>query len=165
MHIEKNDIDVDDGLFNFGKYIKNLANIANKMNIIDDYKPKTKTEYDDKKKVVSILNEIKNSILDFYLHRETIFKLIKKYQPQRLDEVFSKYSKHNRSVGKLKIIIMDYVNIQDHSSRKYYCKSKINASKNRKTKTRNWNQTPNILLTRLPVLLAQIKAGNNSYKP
>ena len=24
--------------------------------------------------------------------------------------------------------------------------------------------TPNILLTRIPILLAQIKAGNNSYK-
>ena len=31
------------------------------------------------KTVPSILNEVKNSLLDFYLYRETIFKLIKKF--------------------------------------------------------------------------------------
>ena len=31
------------------------------------------------KAVPSILNAVKNSLLDFYLYRETIFKLIKKF--------------------------------------------------------------------------------------
>ena len=48
---------MDDRLFNFEKSIKNVANIDDKVNIlIDDHKPKTATEYDNKKIVVSILN-------------------------------------------------------------------------------------------------------------
>ena len=31
-------------------------------------------------------------MLDFYVHHETIFKLNKKYRPQRLDKMLSKYS-------------------------------------------------------------------------
>ena len=48
---EKENIDVDDTLFNFEKSIKNSANTDDKVNMItDDYKPKTETEYDNKKK-------------------------------------------------------------------------------------------------------------------
>ena len=48
---EKENIDVDDTLFNFEKPIKNSVNTDDKVNIItDDYKPKTETEYDNKKK-------------------------------------------------------------------------------------------------------------------
>ena len=36
------------------------------------------------KRVLSILNAVKNSILEFFLNDETISKLIKKYRPQRL---------------------------------------------------------------------------------
>ena len=42
-------------------------------------------------KVVSILNALKNSILNFYLNHETIPKLTKKYQSQILDKVLPKY--------------------------------------------------------------------------
>ena len=55
--------------------------------IIDYYKPKTKIKYENKKKVVSILNEIRESILDFYVHYDSIFKLTKKYHSQRLDKL------------------------------------------------------------------------------
>ena len=34
-------------------------------------------EYKVKKRVVSILNETRNSLVDFYLHHETILKLTK----------------------------------------------------------------------------------------
>ena len=54
--------------------------------VIDDYNPKTNTRYENKKRVVSILNEIRKSILDFYVHYDTIFKLTKKYHFQRLDK-------------------------------------------------------------------------------
>ena len=60
-YLEKN-IDVDNRLFNFKKYINNSANIKikQKINIIlNDHKAKTETWYNDQKRVVSILNEIK----------------------------------------------------------------------------------------------------------
>ena len=51
--------------------------------IIDDYNSQT-SEYEGKKRVLSILNAVEESILDFYLKCETISKLIKniylKYQ-------------------------------------------------------------------------------------
>ena len=43
----------------------------------------------------------KNSILDFYLNRESISKLTKIYQPQRLNRMLSKYLKHVKSVGEM----------------------------------------------------------------
>ena len=36
------------------------------------------------KKVVSILNEVRKSMLDFYTYHETIFKLTKNCKPERL---------------------------------------------------------------------------------
>ena len=81
-YLEKNNIDVDERLFN-------------------SEKSKTKTEDDDKKRVASILNEVKNSILDIYLHHEPFFKLTEKYKPQRSDKVFSKYPKHSKSVREI----------------------------------------------------------------
>ena len=72
---------------NFEKSIRNLVNINSKINVvIDNYKPKTNTRYENKKRVVSILNEIRKSILDFYVHYDSIFKLTKKYHSQRLDK-------------------------------------------------------------------------------
>ena len=84
-------------MFNFKKSTKNLANIDEKINAtIDDYKPKTETEYDNKKRVAgSILNEIRKSMLDFYVSHETTFNLTEKYQFQGSDKVLSKYSKHS----------------------------------------------------------------------
>ena len=41
---------------------------------------------------------------------------------------------------------------------------KLNSRKRKATRTGLKVLTPNKLLTRLPILLAQIKAGNNSYK-
>ena len=47
-YLEKDD--VDERLFKFEKSNKNLANIDDKVNfVIDDYKPKTKTKYANKK--------------------------------------------------------------------------------------------------------------------
>ena len=51
--------------------------------IIEKDKAKTKIEFDNKKRVVSILNEIRKSMLEFYVHNNTIFKLIEKYCPQK----------------------------------------------------------------------------------
>ena len=53
-YLEKS-IDVDDRLFNFEKCIKNFANIDDKVNIIiEDYKPKTETKYDNKTEFLAL---------------------------------------------------------------------------------------------------------------
>ena len=69
---------MDDRLFDFEKYMKNLSHVHNRIHkIIDDYNPQTKSKYEDKKRAFSILNEVKNSVPDFYFNPETISKLIK----------------------------------------------------------------------------------------
>ena len=73
------------------------------------------------KKVLSILNAIKNYILDFYLNHATIFKLIIKYQLERLDKVSNKYSEHSKSVGKIKYL-MKQLNTQNQSGKKLLLK-------------------------------------------
>lgn len=93
---------MDDRLFNFEIFTKNLSDIDNRINsIMDAYNPQAKTEYEDKKGVFSIFNAVKNCTFDFYCNRETIFKLIRKYQSQRLDKKLNKYSKHSKSVGEI----------------------------------------------------------------
>ena len=51
-----------------------------------------------KKRVVSILNEIRQYTFDFYVHHDTIFKLTEKYNPQILNKVISRHSNHSRSI-------------------------------------------------------------------
>lgn len=41
-------------------------------------------------------------MLHFYVRHDTILKLIKNYQLQRLDKVLSKYSKSRRLVGEIR---------------------------------------------------------------
>ena len=68
---------MNDTLFNFGKFIKNLSDVGDRIHRIKgDCIPQTKSEYEDKKRVLSILNAVKKSVVDFYLNRETISKLI-----------------------------------------------------------------------------------------
>ena len=81
---------MDNRLLNFRKSIKNLANTDNKIIIIvSDYKPKPETEYDSKKREVSILDETRKFLVDFNIHHGTIFKLNETYQLQKLDKVLS----------------------------------------------------------------------------
>ena len=71
--------------------------MGNRINtIIDNYKPKTAIKNEDKKIIFSMLNEIRITMLDFYVHYNTFSKLTKRYQLQRLDKVLSKYSQHCR---------------------------------------------------------------------
>ena len=95
------------------------------------------------------------------------FKLSQKYQPQRLDKLLSKYSNHTKSDRQ----------IEDH----YHEVSKYSKSlpeetieetvklmpgkrKRQNTGTEIKILSPNVLLTRLLILLAPIKAGNISNK-
>ena len=99
MYRRKN---ISDRLFNFEKIIDDLTNINNKISIIiENFEFKTKIEYDDKKRVASILNKIRKSKLDFYSHHEAIF-LIKKCQTRRSDNMIKKCSEHSRWVEDIK---------------------------------------------------------------
>lgn len=75
-----------------------MPNVAKRIHrIINNYKPKTDIEYEDKKRgVISILNAEKTFVLDFYLNREAISGLTKKYRPQIIDKVLRKYSKNRK---------------------------------------------------------------------
>lgn len=67
-------------MFDFEKPIDNLVKIDNKTNIIiDDYKPKTKSEYEDENGAASIFNRIKKDILSFYIYHETILSWLKNF--------------------------------------------------------------------------------------
>ena len=83
-------------MFTFKKFIKNLANIEDEINMIIDINPKERPHI-----TISISNEIMKPMLVFYVHHDVIFKLTEKYQPQILDELLSKYSKHSRSVREI----------------------------------------------------------------
>ena len=94
---------MDNRLFNFYKSIKILSNINNRIRrIIDNHKPKTETKY-----------VAKSIILDFYLNRENISKLTKKYHPQRLDKVLKNIQNTANQLEKLNIIMRKKSNIQN----------------------------------------------------
>ena len=87
-----------------------MSDVDNRTHaIIDNYKPKTETKYEDKEGVARVLNIVKNFILDFHLHKETISMLTKKYQSQILDKVLSKYSKHSKSIVEIEYYCTDAI--------------------------------------------------------
>ena len=66
----------------FNKSIKNLVE--------EEYKPKEKVGIEEQKRVVSILNEIRNNLLDHYLDPNTIFELHNNYQHNKVDSILKK---------------------------------------------------------------------------
>ena len=66
--------------------------------IIENYEPKAKIEY-DQKRIASNINEVTRSMLDFYVSPDTTFELHKQYWYQKLNEELGKYSKRSRSVA------------------------------------------------------------------
>ena len=102
-----NEKDIDVHHFILKKSIKNLAEIDYRVNILAvKYKPDNVIELEDKKRVASILSIIRNNLVDFYTCEDIFFNLAKKYSPQRVNRVLSKYSKLTRSVTE----------IEDHSN-------------------------------------------------
>ena len=73
-----------------------MANTDTKINIIDiNLKERPNI-------TINISNNIiKSMLVIFYVHHDVIFNFAEKYQPQRLDEVLSKYSKQSRLVGEI----------------------------------------------------------------
>ena len=68
--------------FDFNKSIKNLVE--------EEYKPKEKVGIEEQKRVASILNEIRNNLLDHYLDPNTIVELHNKYQHNKIDSILKK---------------------------------------------------------------------------
>ena len=62
----KRNTGVDNKLFNFEKSIKNIGEKINM--IIDYYKPKTKTKYDDKKELLVFLMKLESLCLIFIVN-------------------------------------------------------------------------------------------------
>ena len=55
-----------------------MATIDDKINmIVEGYEPKIKVEIENKKKVISVLNEIRKGFVDYYLDPNTIVELHK----------------------------------------------------------------------------------------
>lgn len=62
-----------DKSFNSEKSIINLVNIDDKINmVVENKEPKTKVEYDNETRVISVLNKVRGSVIDFYSHRNTV---------------------------------------------------------------------------------------------
>lgn len=54
-----------------------MTTIDNKINKIVDYAPKTKIDIEDKKRVVSILNKVRNAFHNYYLDPDSTVELHK----------------------------------------------------------------------------------------
>ena len=80
--------------FFFDRSIKNLADIKNKINmVVGNYEPKTKVELENKKSVISIFNEIRYDLPDYYLDPNNIVQLHKSFERDRRVSILSKYLK------------------------------------------------------------------------
>ena len=75
--------------------------------IIENYVPKTKVEIEDKTRVVSILNETRHILLDYYLDPNTIAELQKRCQRDDADSILKKYSEDGNSIDE----IMDQIEV------------------------------------------------------
>ena len=113
-----------------------------------------------KKRVLSILNAVKNSTLDFYLNHDTIFKLLKKYWTQKLDKVWSKYSKHSKSVGEIEYCYDETIK-HLKSEREEIIAERMKSNPQNKTGTGLKMLTLKKLLTRHPVFLEHTKVVNS----
>ena len=93
-HFKEKDTDMFENHFILDRFIKNLADIEDKIQmIIEIYEPKTKAGIEDKKRVISILNAIKYDLLDYFLDPNTIIEMHKKFGRDKIDSILNKYSK------------------------------------------------------------------------
>ena len=101
-YLKERDIDVSEDQFDFKKLIKNLADIEDKINIIiENYKPKSNVKIEDNKRVFSIFNIIRYSLLDYCLDPITNVELHKEYQCDKKDNVLNKYSRDSSLVDEI----------------------------------------------------------------
>ena len=123
VYLKGKDIDVIDEEFDYNNTIKNLIAIDDKIDkIVEEYDPKKRVGTEDKKRVISILNIIRNNLLDYYLDPNTIVELHKKYQHNKMDNVLNKYSKDSSSIDQIIDKIETYRNTKNHSRKKILLK-------------------------------------------
>ena len=89
--------------FDYNNAIKNLIAIDDKIDkIVEEYNPKKKSVgTKDKKRIISILNIIRNNFLDYYIDSNSIVELHKKYQHHKIDSALNKYSKGSSSIDRI----------------------------------------------------------------
>ena len=93
-HFKEKGTDVFENHFILDRFIKNLADIEDKINmIVEIYGPKTKPGIEDKERAISILNAIKYDLLDYFLDPNTIIEMHKKFGRDKIDSILNKYSK------------------------------------------------------------------------
>ena len=123
VYLKGKDIDVIDEEFDYNNAIKNLIAIDDKIDkIVEEYDHKKRVGTEDKKRVISILNIIRNNLLDYYLDSNTIVELHKKYQHNKMDNVLNKYSKDSSSIDQIIDKIETYRNTKNHSRKKILLK-------------------------------------------
>ena len=113
------------------------------------------------------MNKIRNTLLDYYLHTNIIVELHQKYQHNKIGGVLKKYSKDSHSIDQIVGEIEMYRNTKKSLPEENIAeKVKLipQDKKRNKMETGIGFLTPNKLLTRLSVLLAQIKARKKSCK-
>lgn len=79
-------------------FITNLADIDDEIDIIvERFKIKKNTEYNEKKRVDCILKKIRYSMFDFYLSLNAIVDLHKKYHHEKIDGIVEQFSKNSNA--------------------------------------------------------------------
>lgn len=79
-----------------------MADIDDKMNkIVENYKPKTKIENENKNSFIIFLPKLNTLHLIFFLHCNTTFDLHKKHQHDEIASILKKYSIYGRSIDEI----------------------------------------------------------------
>ena len=137
-----------------------LLNFYDNLQKLIKIKPTKLCKIKEKGKVYNAVSELFNEIFEYYFDAYNELSDVKNYQKSKKFKPTSLKLKHYDYVGWFtkKENKLDDEEELDDLSRLEGDEEEVKEGKELK------NLTPNKLLTRLPILLAQIKAGNNSYK-
>ena len=124
-----------------------LLNFYDNLQKLIKIKPTKLCKIKEKGKLYNAVSELFNEIFEYYFDAYNELSDVKNYQKSKKFKPISLKLKH-----------YDYVGWFTKKENKLDDEEELKEGKELK------NLTPNKLLTRLPILLAQIKAGNNSYK-
>ena len=137
-----------------------LLNFYDNLQKLIKIKPTKLCKIKEKGKVYNAVSELFNEIFEYYFDAYNELSDVKNYQKSKKFKPTSLKLKHYDYVGWFtkKENKLDDEEELDDLSRLEGDEEELKEGKELK------NLTPNKLLTRLPILLAQIKAANNSYK-
>ena len=137
-----------------------LLNFYDNLQKLIKIKPTKLCKIKEKGKVYNAVSELFNEIFEYYFNAYNELSDVKNYQKSKKFKPISLKRKHYDYVGWFtkKENKLDDEEVLSNLSRLEGDEEEVKEGKELK------NLTQNKLLTRLPILLAQIKAGNNSYK-